>query len=345
MNVKKIKIKMRVGIILGMAVILVLAQLFSNMLQIIFVETGVIPKDWLAHETILSSVIFGITAIFFGSIMVVLASKFIVKPTNRLIEGISKLADGDYSVRLDEDEKLAMSPVSVSFNKLAKELEENEFIHSDFVNNFSHEIKTPINSINGLVSLLKKGNLPKSKQIEYLNIIEEEIQRLSSITTNILTLSKLENQNILTDKSNINLSEQIRICVLLLEKKWSQKNINLSLDFDEFYIKGNEDMLKQVWMNLIDNAIKFANESGNLNIRISKRTTYVCVEVENTGSTIKEEDVERIFNKFYQADTTHTKEGNGIGLSIVKNIINLHGGRIYVESKNDLTCFSVYLPL
>ena len=274
-----------------------------------------------------------------------MASKFIVKPTNRLIEGISKLADGDYSVRLDEDEKLAMSPVSVSFNKLAKELEENEFIHSDFVNNFSHEIKTPINSINGLVSLLKKGNLPKSKQIEYLNIIEEEIQRLSSITTNILTLSKLENQNILTDKSNINLSEQIRICVLLLEKKWSQKNINLSLDFDEFYIKGNEDMLKQVWMNLIDNGIKFANESGNLNIRISKRTTYVCVEVENTGSTIKEEAVERIFNKFYQADTTHTKEGNGIGLSIVKNIINLHGGRIYVESKNDLTCFSVYLPL
>ena len=345
MNVDTIKLRLKVLIISGMAIILILAQLFSNMLQIIFVETGVIPKEWIANENILTTIIFSITAIFFGGIMTVLASKFIVKPMNKMIECISKLADGDYSIRLSEEKKFFLTPVSKSFNKLAKELEKNEFVHSDFINNFSHELKTPINSINGLISLLKKGNLPKSKQIEYLNIIEEEIHRLSSITTNILTLSKLENQSILNNKTEINISEQIRICVLLLEKKWTQKNINLSLDFDEFYVLGNEDMLKQVWINLIDNGIKFADDNGSLNIRINKRTTYVCVEVENSGSTIKEEDIDRIFNKFYQSDTTHTKEGNGIGLSIVKSIINLHEGRIYVESKDNLTCFSIYLPI
>ena len=162
---------------------------------------------------------------------------------------------------------------------------------------------------------------------------------------NLKEISLLENQSILPNKVDFNVSEQIRLCVLLLEKKWSLKNLELSLDFDEFVINGNEDLLKHVWMNLIDNAIKFANDSGILNIRVNKRTKYLCVEVENSGSEIKEDDLERIFNKFYQTDTTHTKEGNGIGLSIVKKIIDLHDGRIYVESENNITNFTVYLPI
>ena len=160
-----------------------------------------------------------------------------------------------------------------------------------------------------------------------------------------MTLSKLENQSILPNKVDFNISEQIRICVLMLEKKWSSKNLNLTLDFEEYDINGNEDMLKHVWINLIDNAIKFADYSGSLNIRVNKRTKYLCVEVENTGSEIKEEDLERVFNKFYQTDTSHTKEGIGLGLSIVKKIIDLHDGRIYVESKDNVTNFIVYLPI
>ena len=345
MNIKKFKISIRVAVICFMAIILVLAQLFSNMLQIIFLETGVIPKEWQANETVLSTVVFGITAIFFGAVMAVFASKMFVKPMNDLVDGISKLAGGDYSHRLSEEKRSFMKPVASSVNKLALELEKNEFVHSDFINNFSHEIKTPINSINGLISLLKKGNLPKEKQVEYLNIIEEETHRLSGITTNILMLSKLENQSIVPNKVDFNVSEQIRICVLLLEKKWNVKKLTLSLDFEEYDIKGNEDMLKHIWMNLIDNAIKFSNENGNLNINLNKRSKYLCVEIENTGSEIKEEDKDRIFNKFYQTDTTHTKEGNGIGLSIVKRIVDLHDGKIYVESGNNVTKFSVYLPI
>ena len=345
MNYKKIKNRLRLAVILGMALVLILAQFLSNFLQILFTEIGIISQGWIEHEVVLTTLIFGITSVFFGSILAVLASKFYVKPMNELIYAITRLSEGDYSVTISSSKATFMKPVSVGVNKLAKELEKNELVNSDFINNFSHEIKTPINSINGLVSLLKKGNLPKNKQIEYLNIIEEEIHRLSSITTNILTLSKLENQHILPNKIRFNVSEQIRICVLQLEKKWNQKNLDLSLDFDEFEIEGNEDMLRHVWMNIIDNGIKFAEKGGKLNIRISKRSTYLCVDIENSGSTISAEDTERIFNKFYQADKSHSKEGNGIGLSIVKSIIDLHDGRIYVDSKDNLTCFSVYLPL
>lgn len=345
MNVKKIKRNIRIAVILLMALVLVLAQLFSNVLQIVFLETGVIPKEWMSNEVILSTVIFGITAVLFGSIIAVASSWLFVKPMSELVDGIGRLASGDYSTKLVETRKSFINPISKSINKLSMELEKNEFVHSDFINNFSHEIKTPINSINGLISLLKKGKITKDKQLEYLNIIEDEVHRLSNITTNILTLSKLENQSILPNKVNFNISEQIRICVLMLEKKWSSKNLNLTLDFEEFDINGNEDMLKHVWINLIDNAIKFADYGGSLNIRVNKRTKYLCVEVENTGSEIKEEDLERVFNKFYQTDTSHTKEGNGIGLSIVKKIVDLHDGRIYVESKDNVTNFIVYLPI
>ena len=345
MNYNKIKKRLRLAFISGMALVLILAQFFANFLQIIFTETGVIPHGWIEHEVAFTTIIFGITAVIFGGGLTVLASRFFLKPMNELIYGISKLSEGDYSVNISNNKITFMKPVTDGVNKLAKELEKNEIVHSDFINNFSHEIKTPINSINGLVGLLKNGNLPKSKQVEYLNIIEEEIHRLSTITTNILTLSKLENQHILPNKTSFNVSEQIRICVLQLEKKWSQKKLELSLDFDEYEVSGNVDMLKHVWMNIIDNGIKFAENGGKLNIRINKRSTYLCIDIENSGSTICSEDIERIFNKFYQADTSHSKEGNGIGLSIVKSIIDLHDGRIYVDSKDNLTCFSVYLPL
>ena len=141
-------------------------------------------------------------------------------------------------------------------------------LHYDFINNFSHEFKTPIASINGLITLLKNKKLPENKKIQYLNIIEEEAERLISMTSNILNLSKVENKSILKDVENYNLSEQIRNCILLLEKKWSRKHLSLSLDFDEYYIDANIDMMKQVLVNLLDNAIKFADDKTELKVAI-----------------------------------------------------------------------------
>lgn len=340
-----LKRRLRWAFIFGVAIVLISAQLIVSAAEIIFVETGIIPQDWRIDKNILSIIIWGVACIILGSSITVLISSSVLKPMNQLLDGISRLADGDYSVRLEIGRKSAVNSVSKSVNHLAEELEKTEILRSDFVNSFSHEFKTPINSINGLISLMKKGNLSKEKQLEYLSIIEEETHRLSVMTTNILNLSKLENQGVLTSKVEFNLSEQIRMCILLLERKWNQKNINLSIDFDEFMVYGNEEMLTQVWVNLIDNAIKFAEYEGELNIRISKVNTFICVDVENTGSEINPNDKERIFTKFYQSDKSHSKEGNGIGLSIVKRIIDLHDGLIEVESSNNRTCFRVYLPM
>lgn len=221
-----------------------------------------------------------------------------------------------------------------------------EIIQSDFVNNFSHEFKTPLMSINGLIGLMKNNDLPREKQIEYLNIIEEETGRLSLLTTNVLNLTKLENQGILADKHKYNVSEQIRCSVLLLEREWTAKQLDLSMDFDEYFIDANEDMMKQVWLNILDNAVKFADEGGKLCVDIHKNEDgMLLVKIGNSGSVISESDREKIFNKFYQADKTHSKSGNGIGLSVVKRIVELHKGTVSVACEDGMTVFAVALPL
>ena len=339
-----VKRKLRIAFILGVAAILGAALLISSAAEIVFVKTGIIPKEWRDNETVLFTIIWACVSIILGSIISIFVSIIYLKPMNDLLSSISKLSRGDYSVRLVCKKGSVINSAYKEINHLASELEHTEILRSDFVNNFSHEFKTPINSINGLIKLMKKGNLSKEKQLEYLSIIEEESQRLSIITTNILNLSKFENQGVISNKVKYNVSEQLRMCVLLFEKKWNAKHLNLSLDFDEFYLTGNEEMLNHVWTNLIDNAIKFSNDGGELNIRISGDEKDLCVEIINTGSEIKEEDKERIFHKFYQADTTHNKEGNGIGLSIVKRIVELHDGKVDVLSYDGKTCFKVYLP-
>ena len=191
---------------------------------------------------------------------------------------------------------------------------------------------------------MKKPNFPEAKRLEYLKIIDEEANRLSTITTNVLSLSKLEGQEIIKDKNKYNLSEQIRNCVLLLEKKWRKKKLSLSLDFDEYNIFANEDMLKQVWVNLLDNAIKFSYDKSNLIVDINRNDDCLVIRITNNGPTISDENKKLIFNKFYQVDKTHQVEGNGIGLSIVNKIVKLHNGKVEVESKEELTSFIVYIP-
>ena len=198
----------------------------------------------------------------------------------------------------------------------------------------------------GFAKLLKRGNLSQEQKEEYISIIEEESIRLSDMATKVLNLTKVENQSILTDVSQYNLSEQIRNCVLLLESKWSKKNVEFDMDFPEIEVKANEEMLKQVWINLIDNAIKFSHANSVIEISITQKegkkgTVSVCIT--NVGEEIPENEQKLIFRKFYQSDKSHYSYGNGIGLAIVKKIVDLHGGEIKVESKNSKTSFIVAL--
>ena len=270
-------------------------------------------------------------------------SRLVLKPSWELLSGVRKLASGDYTVRLDGGGSYEMKELAEHFNALAKELDNTKILRSDFINNFSHEFKTPIVSVKGLVELLKKNDLPEEKRKSYLKIIEEELDRVSDMATNILNLSKIENQNILTEITSFNVSEQIRTCILLLEKKWDKKNLAFQLDFDEFIYRGNEDMLKQVWINLLDNAIKFAYSDSAIVVEIHNSDEFLTVKITDDGETIPESEFKNIFNKFYQKDKAAMSEGNGIGLYIVSHIVKLHQGEVSVNSKDDKTTFTVKL--
>lgn len=332
-----------IAFMLGVALVITFAEVIVTVAEFLLSRT-----DWFTPEELQSSawVIFmwGGASMIIGLTLAAVVGKWVLKPVSGLIDGLTKLSEGEYSTRIEDKDSGTLRTVSKSFNHLAEELEKTEILRSDFINSFSHEFKTPISSINGLIQLMKTGKLSHKKQMEYLDIIAEETSRLSEMTTNILNLSKYESQGILTDKTTFNLSEQIRMCVLLLERKWSAKKLNLSLDFDEYEIEGNDDMLRQVWVNLLDNAVKFANEGGHLAVRIRKEDGYIYVEVENTGSVIEEKDCQRVFQKFYRTDAAHEKEGNGIGLSIVGSIVRLHGGRVDVGGEEGKTVFTVALP-
>lgn len=283
-----------------------------------------------------------------GLLVAAAVSKFPLKPVRDLIDGMDRLASGDFKTRVNAGKIMRRYPafvaVSDSFNKMAEELESTEMLRSDFINNFSHEFKTPIVSIAGFAKLLKRGNLSADQQREYLSAIEEESMRLSYMATNVLSLTKVENQTILSDVSEFNLSEQIRSCILLLENKWSKKDIELQLDFGEHTVHANEELLKQVWINLLDNAVKFTPDGHTIQVRISELENSITVVVMNTGSEIQKESQGKIFHKFYQADESHSSQGNGVGLAIVKRITELHGGKVSVASENEVTAFTVELP-
>lgn len=287
-----------------------------------------------------ASLILGWTISFF-------TSKLTLRPVNHCINEINKLAVGNLDAKIHFSFPYTSMPAFVeveeSFNKMVKELRNVELLRSDFINNFSHEFKTPIVSIAGFAKLLRHADLTQTEREEYLIAIEEESIRLSQMATNVLNLTRIENQEILTGKCEFNLSEQIRSTVLLLEEKWSKKEISFDMDFPEYMIVASEELLKEVWINLIDNAIKFSLHGGEIGIGIEERDGELTVAISNTGSEISEEDKSRIFRKFYQADTSHATEGNGIGLAIVKKVVSLHGGEVYVVSENMKTTFFVTL--
>ncbi|MCQ2592990.1 MAG: HAMP domain-containing histidine kinase [Treponema sp.] len=283
-----------------------------------------------------------------GYALTFVLGRLLLKPVRKILDCMEALASGKYESRINFSGPFAkydmFLDLSNSFNKMAYELQHTEMVSNEFINNFSHELKTPIMSIAGFVKLLRRGNLTLEQQDEYLKIIEDESLRLSKMATGILDIMKVENQAILTNVTTFNLSEQIRTCMLLLENKWTDRNIDIQLDFDEFNISANQELLKEVWLNLIDNAIKYTPDGGIIKIEIKEKNDDTIITVGNTGSEIKPDNQKRIFNKFYQADESHASSGYGIGLAVVKKIITLHNGNICVLSGNNKTVFIVTLP-
>lgn len=329
--------------------ILVITVLIVNVIVLVLAQFGVFANDQMDISVVeLIMLLITGASLAIGTLISVLMGKFPLKPFNTMINGLNQLAKGDYKTRIKFGKLIrrhpAMTELTKSFNTLAEELENTEMLRSDFVNNFSHEFKTPIVSIAGFAKLLKRGKLSPEQQMEYLNVIEEESLRLADMATNVLNMTKVENQSILSNVTEFNLSEQLRACVLMLERKWSKKSIEFSMDFGEHTIEGDEELLKQIWLNLVDNAVKFSPEGGLVEITIQNTETTLRVSVINNGPEITPDVQKRIFDKFYQAEESHANEGSGIGLAVVKRIVDLHAGTVSVHSENQLNLFLVELP-
>lgn len=321
-------------------VILCITMLFAIGGALLFEHVGLIPTGSLHRFPLF---MFGIACILIGTLLALLFSKVMLRPLRNLMAATDRIADGDFSVRLDLRGSDEFRQLGRKFNHMAEELGSIEMLRSDFVNNFSHEFKTPIVSIRGFARALKWDQLTDAEREEYLDIIINESERLVSLSTNVLYLSKIESQSILSDKRMFNLSEQIRLVIALLDQKLTDKQLNIELLGDEVQYSGNEEMLKQVWINLLDNAIKFSPEGGSIEVDVWHQDDTISVRFRDHGIGMTPEQQEHIFDKFYQGDLSHSTSGNGLGLSIVRKIIELHDGGIMVHSSDQGSTFEVLL--
>ena len=259
-------------------------------------------------------------------------------PTNKIIEAGRKITNGDFSVRIppltsigSEDQ---FNEIAECFNKMAQELSSTETLRTDFVANVSHELKTPLSIMQNYGSLLSQPNLDDEKRIEYAKGVVDASKRLANLITNILKLNKLENQQISPAFEKYNLSEQVCECLLDFEDAWEKKEINIQTDIEEdIYISSDKEMMSLVWNNLFSNAIKFNKNGGTLSLSIKREGEYAIVKISDTGCGISPQVGKHMFDKFYQGDTSHTTQGNGLGLALVKRVIDITGCDISVESE------------
>ena len=282
-----------------------------------------------------------------GAAIAVGLSKIFVSPMMKLGDAMRKVAGGDFSVRLDCTSRIRdVREVYDSFNTMVKELGNTETLQTDFVSNVSHEFKTPINAIEGYASLLQDNQLTDEQKNAYIDKIIFNTRRLSDLVGNILLLSKVNNQTISLKASTFRLDEQVRQSILALESKWEKKEIEFDIDLDEIEYTGFENLLSHVWLNLIDNAVKFSPQNGQIRIRLKQLDGSVTFSIWDNGLPIPVADIDRIFNKFYQGDNSHASEGNGLGLALVRKIVSAEHGTISVTSSADAgTEFVVTLPV
>lgn len=265
------------------------------------------------------------------------------KPVRLLDEATQKVAAGDFSIQLKNEYRDELGSLIQSFNTMTRELRSVEMLRSDFISDISHEFKTPLTSIEGYVRLLRDEEEEEARA-EYIQVITEETHRLSVLAQNILILNRIEQGNIPQQAERVQVDEQIRRVLTLCEPSWSKKNIELELELDEAQAQGFGALLMQVWTNLIDNAIKFSPVGGKIEITLRHASGRLVFTVRDEGLGIQTEDLGHVFDKFYKGDKSRGSDGNGLGLSIVKRVVEMHDGTIEVQSEPGRgACFTVTL--
>lgn len=333
-----------VGLVLFVFMIMLASMMLIGLITIIMIRLDIFP--WVGrpyfHFAILTLLLM---STIIGTTLAALFGHRTLKPVRDLIAATREIANGNFAVRVNLPGPDEVQELGNSFNKMAQELASIETLRADFINNFSHEFKTPIVSIRGFAKLLKKDTLSRALRDEYIDIIITESERLTTLATNVLALSKLDNQGIITERTSFQLDEQIRRVILVLEPEWRKKDLNLQVELDPLLFSGNEELLQQAWLNLIQNAIKFTPQGGKIAVILMDTDDTVTVRITDNGIGMDEITKQHLFDRFYQGDRSHTGEGNGLGLALVKRIVELSAGTIGVKSQPGTgSSFTVELP-
>lgn len=288
-----------------------------------------------------------ISSLIIGTILSAVIYQWVLRPIDTLIRMTKQVSRGDFTVRADPKGSVgSVSELVASFNRMTEELGSVEMLKSDFINTFSHEFKTPIVSIRGFVKQLKRSDLSEKEREEYLDIILKESERLTTMSTNVLLLSRFENEQILSISRPFSLDEQLRDCILMLEKSWDAKQIEWDLELSTVTLRSDPAVIEHIWLNLLSNAIKFSPIHGKITVCCAEENGFAAVTVRDEGIGMTQEVADHIFEKFYQGDPSHSRQGNGLGLSIVKRITELAKGEISVVSEIGRgSTFRVLLPL
>lgn len=300
-----------------------------------------LPADWDIPLMLYLVVI----SLAVGIFVTVFLSKLFFAPIKKLRHAMGQVAKGDFNIQLPTRTKShEIQEIYSGFNLMTQELKSMEILQTDFVSNVSHEFKTPLGAIEGYSMLLQDCENLTPQQQTYVEKIIFNTQRLSTLTGSILLLSKLENQQIPTGRSRFSLDEQIRQTIVELEPVWAEKDISFDVEMDAIAYFGNEHLMRHVWSNLLSNALKFSPQGSTVEIGLTQSGNRILFWVKDQGPGIPEQAMDHIFIRFYQADSSHKQDGNGLGLALVDKILRLEGGSI--EAENCLPCgckFTVYL--
>ncbi|MDR3294952.1 MAG: HAMP domain-containing histidine kinase [Clostridiales Family XIII bacterium] len=342
------------GIAFMLLFLLLLAGAFALSLGLsrwLFRLTGS-PPEFVAY----------LIAAVLGFVLVAAASRLVWRISSRsnqihdarhfmadIFAAIDRVAEGDFSVFVPTDEhpRSPFNELAESVNKMARELGTMEQLRQTFISDVSHEIQSPLTSISGFAALLRKEDVSREEVRHYAAIIETESRRLSKLSENLLKLSALEADAETFEMKLFRLDRQIQSVMLMLEPQWAAKNITPDMSLAPAGVDGNEDLLSQVWVNLLHNAVKFTPEGGAVGVTLTEEDGEIRCLITDNGIGIPKEDQPRIFERFYKADKSRDRAlgGNGLGLSLVKKIVELHGGRVSVESGEEAgTTFTVRLP-
>ncbi|USB31962.1 HAMP domain-containing sensor histidine kinase [Paenibacillus sp. YPG26] len=343
------KLKNVMKLIVDILILIVVAFMAASLAYWIKSQYQGRPSTFSEYVEYISFFGLGTFLLIITSILInLLIRKREIRKINNIIDAMKRVSKGDFSVRLDTEQyEEGYEKVVATINEMVSELGTMETMRQEFISSVSHEIQSPLTSIGGFArALLQEEEVSPQTRRHYLGIIESESQRLSKLSDNLLKLTALESTEPLFEKKQYRLDKQIRRVVLSAETQWSGKDLNIELELEETMIKAEEDLMSQVWINLLHNSIKFTAPGGWIKISMRKSGSQVEVLVADNGIGIANEDMTHIFERFYKADKSRNREagGSGLGLSLVKKIIDLHGGEITAASVlGEGTTFKVIL--